>query len=206
MINPMKNPLLKKIFSGLVLITLVTGHAFAQKPGNFPPNGGRFDAAGQATGIEACIQSGDAIRFEQLSMEFLGRGKQNALQYMEMQRRFTERWGDQKGFMRRTEAMVSRYAMGDASLLNNAAWHVYEIVADRHGLHTALDWAEESIFLDPAYYNHDTYAMIAGKLGQRRKAVISARTAIMIAKMRGEDCYETEVALASLLNGGICSR
>jgi hypothetical protein len=188
----MKTLLPVLIFAALMACIATT---FAQKPGTTPPPSGRLDQQGLAASIDAAIRSGDAIRFEQLTNEFLGAGKHNALEYMNMQRRFTETWGDQKGFFRRTQTMVNRYAAGDASLLNNAAWHTYEIVDDRQALRTALDWAEESIYISPAYYNYDTFAMIAAKVGQRRKAVIAARTAIMLARMEGQDCRETEMAL-----------
>lgn len=191
----MKKLLHTILFSALLL---VAAPGIAQKPGTTPPSNGRLDGYGLASSIEDAIRTGDAIRFEQLSTEYLGTGRHVALDYLNMQRRFTERWGDHRGFFRRTELMVNRYATGDASLLNNAAWHVYEIVADKPALRTALDWTEESIYLDPAYYNYDTYAMIAAKLGQRRKAVIFARTAIMLARMNGQDCRETEQVLASL--------
>lgn len=194
---------MKTLLPAIVFIALMACAAtlFAQKPGTTPPPNGRLDQMGLAASIDAATRAGDAIRFEQLTNEFLGAGKHNALEYMNMQRRFTEMWGDQKGFFRRTQTMVTRYAAGDPSLLNNAAWHTYEIVDDRQALRAAQDWAEESIFLSPAYYNYDTYAMISAKLGQRRKAVIFARTAILLARMEGQDCRETEQVLNQLTYG-----
>lgn len=197
-LKAMKTLLPTLIFAAFMACATTT---FAQKPGTLPPPTGRLDQQGLAASIDAATRSGDAIRFEQLTTEFLGAGKHNALEYMNMQRRFTELWGDQRGFFRRTQTMVTRYAAGDPSLLNNAAWHTYEIVEDRQALRTALDWAEESIYLSPAYYNYDTFAMIAAKLGQRRKAVIFARTAIMLARMEGQDYRETEIVLNTLTCG-----
>jgi hypothetical protein len=194
---------MKTLLPTLILLACMAtfSTALAQKPGQNPPPTGRLDQYGLAASIDAAMRTGDAIRFEQLTAEFLGAGKHNALEYMNMQRRFTELWGDQRGFVRRTQLMVNRYGAGDPSLLNNAAWHTYEIVDDRQSLRTALDWAEESIFLSPAYYNYDTYAMIAAKIGQRRQAIIFARTAIMLARMEGQDCRETEMVLNSLTCG-----
>jgi len=78
--------------------------------------------------------------------------------------------------------LIENYDYFDGSQLNNIAWTCYENIDDKMMLKSALEWAERSVALDKNYYNLDTHAHLLYKLGQYKKALEQAETAIELAK------------------------
>ncbi len=82
--------------------------------------------------------------------------------------------------------------------LNNDAWYFYELVDNPKQLKKAIQWTEQSIDMDPKYYNYDTLAFLLAKVGKKRKAIKTAEKAIELAKAENEDYRATEALLQEL--------
>lgn len=106
--------------------------------------------------------------------------------------------GDQQKYLQATIEYMEQYSSTDAKELNNAAWHFFEMVEDKDQLRIALDWARQSVSLEPSYYNHDTLAALYYKLGEHKKARKIAKEAIEIAKANGEDYAPTQALLETI--------
>lgn len=106
--------------------------------------------------------------------------------------------GDQEEFLEATMNYLEDFGSDDAMELNNAAWNFFELVDDPAQLKKALAWAQRSVELEPGYYNYDTLASLYFKLGQKKKAVKTAKEAIRIAKEEGEDAAATEALLQAI--------
>ena len=106
--------------------------------------------------------------------------------------------GDQEQLLEATINYLDKYQSEDAMELNNAAWNFFELVDDPAQLKKALAWAQRSVELDPGYYNHDTLASLYYKLGQKKKAIKTAKEAIRIANEQGEDASPTEALLNAI--------
>jgi hypothetical protein len=65
-------------------------------------------------------------------------------------------------------------------------------------LKKALGWAMRSVSLFESYYNTDTVAHLQAKLGQKKKAIESAKRAIELAKKSGDDYSQTQALLDEL--------
>lgn len=106
--------------------------------------------------------------------------------------------GDSQGYAEATVRYFQDYPPENPVELNNAAWSLYEIVDDPALLKEAVGWAEQSVALQPAYYNYDTLAALYYKLGKMRKAKKAAEKAIELAKANGEDYAATEELLEEI--------
>lgn len=106
--------------------------------------------------------------------------------------------GEQEKFLEATINYIEKFQPDDAMELNNAAWNFFELVEDQEQLKLALKWAQRSVELEPGYYNHDTLAALYFKLGQKKKAIKTAREAIRIAEAEGEDASATEALLDAI--------
>jgi tetratricopeptide (TPR) repeat protein len=106
--------------------------------------------------------------------------------------------GDQEKFLAATINYIEKFQPDDAMELNNAAWNFFELVEDHEQLKLALKWAQRSVDLEPGYYNHDTLAALYFKLGQKKKAIKTAKEAIRIAEAEGEDASATEALLDAI--------
>lgn len=106
--------------------------------------------------------------------------------------------GAQEEFLEATMYYLENFGSDDAMELNNAAWNFFELVDDPAQLKKALGWAQRSVELEPGYYNYDTLASLYFKLGQRKKAVKTAKEAIRIAREAGEDPSATEALLDAI--------
>lgn len=89
----------------------------------------------------------------------------------------------------------------DWSELNEAAWKAYEKETDKGKLEQALGWAKKSIEIEENFYNTDTYAHLAHKLGKKEDALKWAEKAIQLGKAAGEDTTETEKLIKKIKNG-----
>jgi tetratricopeptide (TPR) repeat protein len=108
--------------------------------------------------------------------------------------------GDQEKYLQATADYLETYSSEDAMELNNAAWNFFELVDDPDHLKLALGWARKSVNLEPGYYNYDTLAALYFKLGEKRKALKTAKQAISIAKAEGENYAATEALLEAIKN------
>lgn len=106
--------------------------------------------------------------------------------------------GDQEKYLDATAHYMNSYSSEDAMELNNAAWNFFEMTNDKDRLKMALAWAQKSVDMEPGYYNHDTLASLYYKLGDKKKALKTAKQAIEIAKLAGEDYSATETLLDAI--------
>ncbi|PHN01737.1 thioredoxin family protein [Flavilitoribacter nigricans] len=106
--------------------------------------------------------------------------------------------GDQKKYLNATAKYLEQYSSEDAMELNNAAWNFFEMVDDPDHLKLALNWAKKSVDLEPGYYNYDTLAALYFKLGEKKKAIKTAKQAIAIAKSEGENYAATQALLEAI--------
>ncbi len=106
--------------------------------------------------------------------------------------------GDQEKFLEATADYLGTYSSDNAMELNNAAWNFFELVDDPKHLKLALSWAQKSVELEPGYYNYDTLAALYFKLGEKKKALKTAKQAIAIAKAEGENFSATQALLDAI--------
>lgn len=106
--------------------------------------------------------------------------------------------GDQEKYLKATADYLESYSSDDAMELNNAAWNFFELVEDPDHLKLALGWAKKSVNLEPGYYNYDTLAALYFKLGEKKKAIKTAKQAIAIAKSEGENYSATKALLDAI--------
>lgn len=106
--------------------------------------------------------------------------------------------GDQQQYLDATAHYLETYSSEDAMELNNAAWNFFEMVEDPGHLKLALRWAQKSVELEPGYYNYDTLAALYFKLGEKKKALKTAKQAIAIAKAEGENYSATEALMDAI--------
>lgn len=108
--------------------------------------------------------------------------------------------GDQEKYLEATANYLGTYSSDNAMELNNAAWNFFELVDDPEHLKLALSWAQKSVDLEPGYYNYDTLAALYYKLGEKKKALKTAKQAIAIAKAEGENYAATQALLDAIKN------
>lgn len=72
-----------------------------------------------------------------------------------------------------------------ASELNNGAWNVYKRTSDPKQLGTALQWSERALAFFETPEVLDTYAHLAYKLGNKKKAIDAEERAIRLRQQRG---------------------
>lgn len=106
--------------------------------------------------------------------------------------------GDQEKYLEATADYLGTYSSDDAMELNNAAWNFFELVDNPQHLRLALSWAQKSVELEPGYYNYDTLAALYFKLGEKKKALKTAKQAIAIAKAEGENYSATQALLDAI--------
>lgn len=103
--------------------------------------------------------------------------------------------GDSRQYAEATIDYFRAYPPDNPTELNNAAWNFFELVEDPDQLKEAVKWAEESVAMQPAYYNYDTLASLYFKLGNKKKARKAAEKAIELAKESGDDYAATQELL-----------
>ncbi|WP_273446115.1 thioredoxin family protein [Neolewinella agarilytica] len=92
-------------------------------------------------------------------------------------------------------AYFNAYPSEDAYELDKAAWSIFENSEDMAALKVALTWAIKSVELEESYNSLDTLARLYDKVGNRAKAVETAKKAIVIAKEAGVPYEDTEELL-----------
>jgi thioredoxin-related protein/uncharacterized protein YqfB (UPF0267 family) len=93
--------------------------------------------------------------------------------------------GDRKNFAKSAIKHYKKFPCEDSMELNDIAWTFYTVIEKKKYLKKAVKLAQESIALDPAFYNHDTMAALYFKLGEKEKARTAANQAIEFAKKEG---------------------
>lgn len=94
--------------------------------------------------------------------------------------------------------MLDQTDKKSALLLNNAAWYVFELTDDDDALELAAKWAEESIKMEPEYYNHDTFAHLMFVAGEMALAREYGKKSVSMAKEQGLDASGTLELLAQI--------
>lgn len=87
-----------------------------------------------------------------------------------------------KGYAELAVAHVDTYYSSNGDELNSIAWDFYENVDDKAALLKAEAWARQSVALEAAYPNLDTYASLLYKNGKKEEALATANKAIEYAK------------------------
>ena len=90
------------------------------------------------------------------------------------------------------------YETDNWSLLNSAAWFVYENIEGEEEIKKAIEWTDKSIDINSTYSNLDTMAALYYKLGKKRKAKKWAESAIHTAKLEREDASSTKQLLKKI--------
>jgi len=75
--------------------------------------------------------------------------------------------------------------------LNSIAWNYYLHVDDEAQLKKGLGFAKKSVGIESNFYNLDTYASLYYKLGNKKKALKTAKKAVAAAKKEDMDPGET---------------
>ena len=88
-----------------------------------------------------------------------------------------------------------KYELYEWNQLNNLAWNIYEVTADKSKLHKAKEMAQRSVDLNSNFYNNDTLAAILYKLRDATGAKIYALQAISEANKMGLDASNTKQLL-----------
>lgn len=91
-----------------------------------------------------------------------------------------------------------KYGSDNWSLLNSAAWFVYENIDGDEEINKAIEWTDKSIEINYTYSNLDTMAALYYKLGKKRKAKKWAEKAIETAKFEREDASSTKQLLKKI--------
>ncbi len=107
--------------------------------------------------------------------------------------------GETDAYARAAVDYFDRFGSEDPAELNNAAWKFVEEVEDKKLLKKALEWAVQSVELEPSYYNYDTLAWLYYRLGKRKKARKAVTLAFQMAEVEGEDPAPTQ-DLLDLIN------
>lgn len=95
-------------------------------------------------------------------------------------------------YARKSIEHYETFPVASANELNSAAWNFFLHVDKPEQLEKAAEWARQSVALDNAYYNNDTYASVLYKLGHYEEALKAANKAIGLARMDGQDAEGTE--------------
>lgn len=85
--------------------------------------------------------------------------------------------------------------------LNQKAWHSYENDTERGKLEQALEWAMQSVQMEKNFYNTDTYAQLAYKLGKKQEALKWALISVELGKQAGENVSATEALIQKIKSG-----
>jgi thiol-disulfide isomerase/thioredoxin len=93
---------------------------------------------------------------------------------------------------------VPKYFFNDAKTLNAICWTYFQRVDDKAKLAESEKWIAQSVKLDDAYYNTDTYANILHKEGKIKEAIEMTKHSIELAKKSGEDYSSTQDLLNEL--------
>lgn len=90
----------------------------------------------------------------------------------------------------------STFIYKTADMMNNAAWHCYQLNNDEATLTKALNWSSLSVaLLGSNPYFLDTYAHLLYKLGQKEKAIEQQQKAVDNIKTKRSDFNETEIKM-----------
>lgn len=149
--------------------------------------------------LNSALEAQDEEKYHTASLALLDLGyTETAFMYLEVQRAWADKYSDPDGFAKNIVAFMKNQPGDDADLFNAAAWYFYEIVDDREMLKQATEWAATSMQMTPSYYNHDTYAMLRYRLGDKAAAMDYANRAIELAKVSEIDYSATSKALAEM--------
>lgn len=104
---------------------------------------------------------------------------------------YAEQTRDDDAYLPAAVKYYDTYGSDSAMELNSVAWTVFESSDDQAYLEKALGWAKKSVEMEPGYANMDTLAWLYKKTGNKAKAMETAKKAIEMAKMDGQDYSET---------------
>jgi len=110
-------------------------------------------------------------------------------------RQKTEDW---KRYVEIASVLVGEYEYFNSDGLNSIAWTAYENIDNEEMLTRAMEWAHQSVKIDENYYNLDTEAHLAYKLGKMDVAKKSAEKAIALAKEMEMDYEITQDLLNNI--------
>jgi thioredoxin-related protein len=120
-------------------------------------------------------------------------GKYQVLHFM-----YSREEGAINGLMPAAENYFANFGSDMWEDFNSVAWFVYENSDDAAQLEKAAKWAEQSIAIEPNFFNMDTAAALYFKLKNKKKAKKMAQAAIEKGKAAGENTSETEALLEQI--------
>ncbi|HRK28785.1 MAG TPA: thioredoxin fold domain-containing protein [Chitinophagales bacterium] len=99
---------------------------------------------------------------------------------------------DWKNYITTANQYMGKFKTENPNLLNNVAWEFYLHAEKKKDLKNAVKWAKRSVEIQPAFYNHDTYAALLYKTGNKKEALKIAEKAVELAKQARQDYSETQ--------------
>lgn len=85
--------------------------------------------------------------------------------------------GNWKTYAEKARELFASYALEDAQIYNDVAWNLFQHSDDPATLTLAVQWAQRSADLQPAYWNWHTVASLHHKLGKPEAALAAAQAA-----------------------------
>jgi thiol-disulfide isomerase/thioredoxin len=108
---------------------------------------------------------------------------------------YYKRTGNWNKYASTAHEYVPKYFFNDANMLNAVCWTYFQRIDDKKQLAEAEKWIAQSVKLENAYYNTDTYANILHKEGKHKEALEMTKHSIELAKKAGEDYSSTQELL-----------
>ena len=114
---------------------------------------------------------------------------------------FHRQKGDRAGFANAALNHYKNYPTEDPYELNDIAWTFYEVIDNKNLLKGATKLSKKSIKMEKGYFNMDTLAALYSKMGKKGKAIRTAKKAIALAKVSGED-FSSTTELTEMIKAG----
>ena len=114
---------------------------------------------------------------------------------------FHRQKGDRAGFANAALNHYKNYPTEDPYELNDITWTFYEVIDNKNLLKGATKLSKKSIKMEKGYFNMDTLAALYSKMGKKGKAIRTAKKAIALAKVSGED-FSSTTELIEMIKAG----
>ena len=85
---------------------------------------------------------------------------------------------------------MHKYNGKSAEVWHNSAWNLVTSSENKSNLKMAKKWIEKSIYLNPQYYNYESYAYVLKMLGKKQQAIKVAKKAMKLGREGYKDILE----------------
>ncbi|QQS27854.1 MAG: thioredoxin family protein [Sphingobacteriales bacterium] len=143
--------------------------------------------------LKSAITKHDNQLFDKILSTIKQSGSSKSGEYIELASleyfQGTKNW---KQYISTASNFLDDFKTKDPNTLNNIAWEFFLHADKKKDLKKASKWAEQSVKLEPAYYNWDTYASLLYKLDKKKDALKAANQAIELAIKSKQDYSSTQ--------------